>query len=1038
MLDSRTVFDPLWRATDANGNPISGAKLKFYAAGTTTPLAVYSNSGLSTSLGSTVTCDSAGHPTSDGSTKVAIWTGTASWKLVITDADDVTVATYDNMDGAIATADVGSGAATGDLTIPIEAGAGDYTVLSGDAGTLLNRSQDFVIQTVGGQTISRSGATSAAIALVDGAGGAIDVISLPSAVTVGDGFTVGFKHSVSGESVWLASNGANWISVGGSAPFVAANAPAPLIVTSRITSAPASPAARALYIIDGSPTGTLATLGFADKDIAESDGSSGWIKHTPKTGWLAYSIADAAYYSYSGSAWVQQNGMISTPASFGQFIVSDTKTSGTQGGSPSTAAWTAHTLNTSDTNTITGASLASDTLTLPAGTFDIDFWAYFEQTNSTRLRFKSTTTATVIYAPGIEVSAADSGGTIVRGRGQLVLSASEAFKLEYYVDTASTANSLGRPASIASISEIYAKVVVTDLSGLRGATGATGATGAAGSTGADAGYKYTWSSNTASSDPGSGNVKANNATLASITALYISETDGDGASLAAEIATLDDNTSTIRSKVKVTCSTGYFIFKVTGANTDNGTWDTLTGSVVSSYGTISGAVRVLFMLTGDKGDTGATGATGAAGATGATGATGPNTGYDYAWDTGTTDANPGSGNFRVNNATLGSATFAYISKTDRAGNSQGTNIGTWDDSTNTAHLGTLRVFDVATKTKGFTAEVTSAFTDGTTYWKIPLASVVALSGGAPSASDVLSVVWARTGNVGAAGAGSGDVSGPASSVDSEIALFSSTTGKVIKRATTTGILKGASGVLSAAVSGTDYAPATSGTSILKGNGSGGFSSAASGTDYAPATSGTSILKGNGSGGFSSAASGTDYAPATSGTALLKGNGSGGFSSAASGTDYQAPIGTISGVAKGNGANALTAATAGTDFVKPDTATNFTKHQYFGLATLTDGATISWDVSTGQKAKVTLGGNRTMNAVSNAVEGATYLLWAIQDGTGSRTISWTTSGAGSFDFGTTGAPTLTTTASKADLLAFEAISIGGTLKLRYAGIQKGFA
>lgn len=49
----------------------------------------------------------------------------------------------------------------------------------------------------------------------------------------------------------------------------------------------------------------------------------------------------------------------------------------------------------------------------------------------------------------------------------------------------------------------------------------------------------------------------------------------------------------------------------------------------------------------------------------------------------------------------------------------------------------------------------------------------------------------------------------------------------------TGILKitTGTGVPSIAVSGTDYAPATSGTSILKGNGSGGFSTATAGTDY---------------------------------------------------------------------------------------------------------------------------------------------------------------------------------------------------------------
>lgn len=77
--------------------------------------------------------------------------------------------------------------------------------------------------------------------------------------------------------------------------------------------------------------------------------------------------------------------------------------------------------------------------------------------------------------------------------------------------------------------------------------------------------------------------------------------------------------------------------------------------------------------------------------------------------------------------------------------------------------------------------------------------------------------------------------------------------------------------------------------ILKANGTGVVSAATSATDYAPATSGSAILKGNGAGGFSSAAAGTDYAAATSGSAILKGNGAGGFSSASSGTDYQAPV-----------------------------------------------------------------------------------------------------------------------------------------------------
>jgi hypothetical protein len=109
-----------------------------------------------------------------------------------------------------------------------------------------------------------------------------------------------------------------------------------------------------------------------------------------------------------------------------------------------------------------------------------------------------------------------------------------------------------------------------------------------------------------------------------------------------------------------------------------------------------------------------------------------------------------------------------------------------------------------------------------------------------------------------------------------------------------------------------------------------------------------------------------------------------------------------------------------------------------LQTLTDGANVAWDCSAGAKAKVTLGGNRTVDAVTNAVEGTSYTLWVIQDGTGGRTITWANSGAGSFDFGADGAPALTTTLDQADVLGFEAISIGGTLKLRFVGIKKGFA
>ena len=87
--------------------------------------------------------------------------------------------------------------------------------------------------------------------------------------------------------------------------------------------------------------------------------------------------------------------------------------------------------------------------------------------------------------------------------------------------------------------------------------------------------------------------------------------------------------------------------------------------------------------------------------------------------------------------------------------------------------------------------------------------------------------------------------------------------------------------------------------------------------------------------------------------------------------------------------------------------------YFPEATLTDGATITWDVSTSPVAKVTLGGNRTLSAPTNSATGQFISLLVIQDGTGSRTLTWNSA----YEFASDTAPTLTTTASLGDLFTF---------------------
>lgn len=94
---------------------------------------------------------------------------------------------------------------------------------------------------------------------------------------------------------------------------------------------------------------------------------------------------------------------------------------------------------------------------------------------------------------------------------------------------------------------------------------------------------------------------------------------------------------------------------------------------------------------------------------------------------------------------------------------------------------------------------------------------------------------------------------------------------------------------------------------------------------------------------------------------------------------------------------------------------FSKAQGFGIATLTDASTISWDLDLAQDAQVTLGGNRTLSNPRNIRNGFSYSLYLVQDGTGKRTITFGTA----FKFPGGVVPTLSTAANAVDLLSCRA-------------------
>lgn len=92
------------RYTDNNGNNLAGGKLYTYEAGTSTPLATYSDQAGAVPNANPVVLNARGEAT--------IFWGSAAYKAVLKDASDVEIWTQDNLQASIGAADLASTSAT--------------------------------------------------------------------------------------------------------------------------------------------------------------------------------------------------------------------------------------------------------------------------------------------------------------------------------------------------------------------------------------------------------------------------------------------------------------------------------------------------------------------------------------------------------------------------------------------------------------------------------------------------------------------------------------------------------------------------------------------------------------------------------------------------------------------------------------------------------------------------------------------------------------------------------------------------------------
>jgi len=146
-------------------------------------------------------------------------------------------------------------------------------------------------------------------------------------------------------------------------------------------------------------------------------------------------------------------------------VLRDEKSSGTSGGTFTSGAWQTRDLNTVSSNGITGASLASNRVTLPAGTYEVDARAPALRVSHHKARLRNITDGSNILIGTTMVS--EQGGAIVqnesRVQGLFTLAAEAVIELQHRCETSFATEGFGT-ASGFGVTEVYTTMIIRKVS----------------------------------------------------------------------------------------------------------------------------------------------------------------------------------------------------------------------------------------------------------------------------------------------------------------------------------------------------------------------------------------------------------------------------------------------------------------------------------------------------------------------------------------------------------------------------------------------
>jgi hypothetical protein len=141
--------------------------------------------------------------------------------------------------------------------------------------------------------------------------------------------------------------------------------------------------------------------------------------------------------------------------------VQDEKSNTTAGGTFTSGAFRTRDLNTVKTNGITGASLAANQITLPAGTYYIDAHAPAAVVDSHQVKLRNTTDAADTLIGTIErARTTDSNVTRSFVSGRFTIASSKVFELQHRAEVTNPDDGFGIPSSGFGVFELYSVVKI--------------------------------------------------------------------------------------------------------------------------------------------------------------------------------------------------------------------------------------------------------------------------------------------------------------------------------------------------------------------------------------------------------------------------------------------------------------------------------------------------------------------------------------------------------------------------------------------------